>query len=100
LLAVGLVRGYAAQMPAHLRKNVVAAPKPSETAAKRLGAAVRRLRKAKKLTQEKLAERADLSTNSVGSIERGENDVTISTLRRVAAALDCTASTLLDAAEL
>jgi len=87
-------------MPAHLGKNAAPASTPPETAAKRLGAAVRRQRKAKKLTQEKLAERADLSTNYVGNIERGEYDVTVSTLRRVAAAMGCTASALLDAAEL
>jgi len=87
-------------MPAALKKNAAPASASSETVAKRLGVAVRRQRKAKKLTQEVLAERADLSTNYIGNIERGEYDVTVSTLRRVAVALGCTTSALLDAAQL
>ena len=39
-----------------------------------LGQTIRRLRRAAKLTQEELAERAGLSANYVGQIERGEKN--------------------------
>ncbi len=53
----------------------------------KVGAAVRLARTSKGLTQERLAEEAALSKNSVGNIERGEFDVTVSTLSRIAHAL-------------
>ena len=73
---------------------------PKEAVAKRLGASVRRRRMAVKLTQETLAERAGLSTNYVGNIERGEYDVTVAVIHRVASAMGSKASALLDAAGL
>jgi transcriptional regulator with XRE-family HTH domain len=73
---------------------------PRKPIARQLGAAVRKRRKAERLTQEMLAERAGLSTNYVGNIERGEYDVTVTVLQRVATALGCKASMLLNAAEL
>ncbi|MDR1496925.1 MAG: helix-turn-helix transcriptional regulator [Puniceicoccales bacterium] len=63
--------------------------------AKRLGSAVREQRKALKLTQEQLAEKAALSTNYVGNIERGEYDMTVAVLNRVASALSTSPSVLL-----
>jgi HTH-type transcriptional regulator / antitoxin HipB len=54
----------------------------------KLGAAIRQARNAKGFTQERLAERASLSKNSIGNIERGEFDVTVATLKRVADALE------------
>lgn len=64
----------------------------------RLGASIRDARAQRNLTQEQLAERASLSKNYIGNIERGEYDVTVSTLHRVAAALGVTAGDLLKAA--
>lgn len=60
-----------------------------------IGAAVRELRGAKGFTQETLAERADLSKNYVGSIERGEKEMSTGVLIRVADALGIPASGLL-----
>lgn len=71
----------------------------SETAVQ-LGSAIRDARLAKRVTQEKLAELASLSKNYIGNLERGEYDVTVSTLRQVAAALDCRASDLIRGANL
>lgn len=39
---------------------------------------------AKNLSQEKLAELASLSKNYIGNVERGEYDVTVSALHRIA----------------
>ncbi|MDR0902481.1 MAG: helix-turn-helix domain-containing protein [Opitutaceae bacterium] len=93
-------------MPARKKKTPKAArPRTTRTApegsvARMLGASVRGYRKARKLTQEVVAERADLSTNYVGNIERGEYDVTVAVLQRVARAMDARASVLLDRAGL
>lgn len=40
-----------------------------------------------KWSQEKLAEKADLHRNYVGDIERGEENVSVDALRRIATAL-------------
>ena len=51
-----------------------------------LGAALRRNRQAKGLSQNTLAERARVSRNFVAQIERGESTPTVATLARLAAA--------------
>jgi transcriptional regulator with XRE-family HTH domain len=68
---------------------------PAAAVARRLGAAVRECRRARRLTQETVAERAGLSTNYVGNIERGEYDATVAVLQRVALAMDVRVSSLL-----
>ena len=65
-------------------------------ALRRLGAAVRARRKALGLSQEGLAERADLHMTYVGMIERGERNPTYTNVLRVARALGCTASSLVE----
>ena len=52
-----------------------------------LGENIRQHRRKAELTQEKLAELADLHTNFVGDIERGEENVSVDALVRLAAAL-------------
>lgn len=54
---------------------------------KALGREIRRHRKAKKLSQEQLAERAGLHRNYIGYLERGENSARIVTLFDIADAL-------------
>jgi transcriptional regulator with XRE-family HTH domain len=66
----------------------------------RLGASIREARERKDLTQETLAEHASLSKNAVGNIERGEFNVTVDTLKRLATALNCRAADLLVAADI
>jgi transcriptional regulator with XRE-family HTH domain len=56
---------------------------------------VRRARHAKKLTQEELAERADLSSRYVGSVERAAVSVSLGVLARLAKALEVEASELI-----
>lgn len=65
---------------------------------RKLGAIIRATRVQRGFSQERLAELAELSTNYVGSLERGEYDVTVSTLQRVAQALGCQASDITRAA--
>ena len=61
----------------------------------RLGARLRAQREALGLTQAKLAERAGVTSNYVGVLERGLKLPTIDTLVRVAKALDMAPSALL-----
>lgn len=60
----------------------------------RLGEAIRAFRKQAGMSQEKLAELADLHHNFVGEIERGEKAATIDTLVKMARALDVPLSDL------
>ena len=63
---------------------------------KRFGAKLAYVRKAKKLSQMKLAEKVDMNFNYIGQIERGEANVTIKTMKLLADALDVEIKTLFD----
>ncbi len=52
------------------------------------GKAVRSFRVAQHLSQEKLAELADLHTNYIGSVERGERNVTLENICKIAKGLN------------
>ncbi len=65
------------------------APTASERANRQaFGARLRHLRLARGLSQERLAEAADLHRNHVGTIERGERSVGLDTILALAGALD------------
>ncbi len=64
-----------------------------------LGKAVRTLREARDLTQESLADRAEMSANYVGDTERGERNISVRALWLLADGLNVPASTLLLEAE-
>ena len=64
-----------------------------------LGEAIRRLREADDLTQESLADRAEMSANYVGDTERGERNISVRALWLLADGLNVPASTLLLEAE-
>lgn len=49
-------------------------------------------------SQERLAELADLSKNYIGNVERGEYEMSVTTLNRIAGALRYKASEVLKAA--
>jgi transcriptional regulator with XRE-family HTH domain len=53
-----------------------------------IGKRIRRLREERDISQEALAELADLHRNYVGSVERGERDIGIKALARLVGALD------------
>jgi transcriptional regulator with XRE-family HTH domain len=59
-----------------------------------LGATIRSYREEAGLSQEKLAEKANLHHNYVGEVERGEKAVSIDTMLKIAAALDLRVSDL------
>ena len=61
----------------------------------RFGANIRRERVSKNLTQERLAELADLNIRTVQKIEAGELNVLITTAIRLQRALKCTWDSLL-----
>ena len=53
----------------------------------KIGKKVRHLRKLRKMSQEKLAELADINRNYVGKIERAESKSSIDVLYKIALAL-------------
>ena len=52
-----------------------------------IGDALRKVRKAAGLSQEKLAEKAELHPNYIGEVERGEKTISVDALMRIADAL-------------
>lgn len=60
----------------------------------RFAANMRRLRKAKKLTQEQVAELAELHPNYISSVERAQRNVSLRNIERIALALGVTMADL------
>ena len=60
-----------------------------------LGKEIRKCRKDKKMTQEALAEKADLSVSYMGAVERGEKLPSLEAFIRIADALEVSADRLL-----
>ncbi|MDH2916067.1 MAG: helix-turn-helix transcriptional regulator [Gallionella sp.] len=60
---------------------------------------MRRIRLEKNLTQELVAEAAGLHTNYISSVERGQRNISISNIERIACALGVTMPELLTAPE-
>jgi len=60
---------------------------------------VRRLRLERKLTQEKLAELAELHPNYISSVERSERNISICNIERIARALGVSMSVLVSVPE-
>ena len=65
-----------------------------------LGEAIRRIRLAKDISQEKLALLAEVDRSYVGRVERGDNNVAVLTLLRLAHALNITLAKLMREADL
>lgn len=61
----------------------------------KLAKRIRQLRKINKISQEKLAEKADLHPTFIGTIERGEKNPTIISLGKIAKAFNISLSELL-----
>ena len=62
----------------------------------KLGNRIRKLRKAKQLSQEALAFEADLDRTYVSSVERGERNIAVLNLAKLARALGVETSDLLE----
>ena len=63
---------------------------------RKIGIIIRITRLDKKISQEKLAEFADVNRNTIGTIERGEISPTIETLYKIATALNIELHDLVD----
>lgn len=61
----------------------------------RFGDTLRRLRNERGLSQERLAEAANLTADYIGFVERGENVPTLTVILKLALALDCAPADLL-----
>lgn len=66
----------------------------------KIGIKTRVLRMRMKISQEKLAELADLNKNTIGYIERGEISPTIETLDKIAGALNIKLTELVDVSKI
>ena len=73
----------------------MAKPKTRSPWLKQLGDNIRRERLAKAISQQRLAEIADLNIRNVQRIEAGELDVLLTTAVRIRKALDCPLERLL-----
>lgn len=65
-----------------------------------LGEAIRRVRSAQGIAQETLALRSEIDRSYLGSVERGESNVTLMNIVKIAAALGLSASELVEQAGL
>lgn len=65
-----------------------------------LGKAIRRIRLSKEVSQEKLALLAEVDRSYVGRVERGDNNVAVLTLVKLAHALDISIAQLMQEAGL
>jgi len=65
-----------------------------------LGEAIRRIRLSKGISQEKLALLAEVDRSYVGRVERGDNNVAVLTLARLAQALEMSIAKLMQEAKL
>ena len=65
-----------------------------------LGVALRRIRLEKSISQEKLALLAEVDRSYVGRVERGDNNVAVLTLFRLARAMDTSMAEIMEQAGL
>lgn len=65
-----------------------------------IGNAIRRIRKERDMSQEQLALSAEVDVSYLGRVERGDNNVAVLRLKRIADALGMTMTTLMSEAGL
>lgn len=66
---------------------------------KNLGIAIRQLRVQLELSQEELADKCGLHRTYIGSVERGERNIAINNVIKLASVLDCRVSDIILLAE-
>lgn len=71
-------------------------PRETQDFLARLGKRIRELRRARNLSQEQLAEAAELVQHYISQIEQGERNVSVVTLRLLAQALGVALAVLVD----
>lgn len=57
---------------------------------KKIGLQLKKIRLSKNLTQEQLAELSNLHRTYIGSVERGERNITVKNLNKILVAMDYT----------
>lgn len=72
---------------------------PMNSTLEKFGARVREIRKGAGLSQEKLAELAELHRTYVSGVERGERNASLTSITRIANALDISLSELFEGVE-
>jgi len=89
---------------AHAEENISVVPnltsRRQDPALVALGEALRRIRQAQSISQEHLALLAEVDRSYVGRVERGDNNVALLTLVRLAGALNITVAVLMEQAGL
>lgn len=88
---------------ARIHHNGVAKPSPSfsgNPALVKLGAAIRTARLDKQLSQEALADKANIDRSYIGGVERGEHNVAVINLLKIADALEMKLSDVLVSCDL
>lgn len=68
----------------------------SDALRKKIGKAVSQARKARSLTQAKLSEKSGIDQSDISKIERGLTNLSIDTLERLASAMGCELSIVLE----
>jgi len=68
---------------------------PSKVLIERLASNIRKFRKDRNISQERLASLCNLHRTYIGAIERGERNISLSTLEAIANALDVCVTELL-----
>jgi len=63
--------------------------------AKKLGKRIKLMRVEKDMSQSDVAQTANIDSSHIGKIERGEVNITVETLYRLAASLECNPAVLL-----
>lgn len=61
-----------------------------ENIEKKIGLQLKKIRLSKNLTQEQLAELSNLHRTYIGSVERGERNITVKNLNKILVAMDYT----------
>ena len=74
---------------------LVKSQKPAPIYRRKIGYAIRARRDAVGVSQERLAEYAERHRNYIGLVERGEQNVTVDSLVRIARALKCKVSDII-----
>ena len=64
-----------------------------------IGDRIRMMREARKVSQERLADKSGIHRSHMGEIERGKCNVTVETLRKIGVALDVSLAVLLKGVE-
>jgi transcriptional regulator with XRE-family HTH domain len=75
-------------------------PSKKSKANQKLGRSIRSIREQKRYSQEGFARHAGLDRGYFGAIERGEFNVSVATLAKIAAALDTTVAALCEKAKI